>query len=87
MYERRVALFCGLLLATFMIGCVTGGGTLDSYKPKSTAESEITKCLIDLQEAFNREDVDGYLNRVLSIVPHKRRRRCLAATHDHDNKK
>ncbi len=63
MYRRLVFLFWGLFLAVFMLGCVTGGGgRLDSYKPKSTAESEITKCLMDYQEAFNREDLAGCLS-------------------------
>jgi ketosteroid isomerase-like protein len=59
MYRRLVFLFWGLFLAVFMLGCVTG---LDSYKPKSTAESKIIKCLMDYQEAFNREDLAGCLS-------------------------
>jgi ketosteroid isomerase-like protein len=63
MYRRLVFLFWGLFLAVFMLGYFTGcGGRLDSYKPKSTAESEITKCLMDYQEAFNREDLAGCLS-------------------------
>ena len=63
MYRRVFFPFWGLLLAVFILGCVTGGGGgLKSYKPKSTAESEITKCLMDLQEAFNREDLAGCLS-------------------------
>ena len=63
MYRRLIFVFSGLFLAVFMLGCVTGGGgKLDSYKPKSTAESEITKCLMDYQEAFNREDLAGCLS-------------------------
>ncbi len=63
MYKKVAFLFWGLFLAVFMFGCVTGGGgRLDSYKPKSTAESEITKCLMDYQEAFNREDLAGCLS-------------------------
>jgi ketosteroid isomerase-like protein len=63
MYRRPIFLFWGLFLAVFMLGCVTGGGgRQDSYKPKSTAESEITKCLMDYQEAFNREDLAGCLS-------------------------
>ena len=61
MYKRMVVLFWSLFLAVFMLGCVTGG-KLDSYKPKSTAESQITKCLIDYEEAFNREDVAGCMS-------------------------
>jgi ketosteroid isomerase-like protein len=65
MYRRVVFLFWGLSLVVFMLGCVTGGGgRIESYKPKSTAESEITKCLMDLQEAFNREDLAGYLSHL-----------------------
>ena len=60
MYNKLVFLFWGLFLAIFMLGCVTsGGGGIDSYKPKSTAESKITKCLMNYQEAFNREDLAG----------------------------
>jgi ketosteroid isomerase-like protein len=63
MYRRPIFLFCGLFLAVFMLGCVTGcGGRLYSYKPKSTAESEIIKCLMDYQEAWNREDLAGCLS-------------------------
>ena len=63
MYRRLIFVFSGLFLAVFMLGCVTGGGgRIDSYKPKSTAESEITKCLMDYQEAFNREDLAGCLS-------------------------
>jgi len=63
MYRRLSFLFWGLFLAVFMLGCVTGGGgSLNSYKPKSTAESQITKCLMDYQEAFNREDLAGCLS-------------------------
>ncbi len=61
MYRRLVFLFWGLLLAVFMIGCITGGG-LASYKSKSTAESEIIKSLMDFQEAYNREDLAGCLS-------------------------
>ncbi len=65
MYKRVVFLFWGLFLAVFALGCATGGGGhLDSYKPKSTAESKITKCLMDLQEAYNREDLTGYLSHI-----------------------
>ena len=63
MYRKPVFLFWSLFLAVFMLGCVTGGG-LDSYKPKSTAESEITKCLMEYQEAFNREDLAGCLSLI-----------------------
>ena len=63
MYNRLVFLFWGLFLSVFMVGCVTGsGGSIDSYKPKSTAESGIMKCLMDYQEAFNREDLAGCLS-------------------------
>ena len=63
MYRRLVLLFWGLFFVAFTLGCVTsGGGRIESYKPKTTAESEITKCLMDLQEAFNREDLAGCLS-------------------------
>jgi len=61
MYRRMVFLCWGLFLAVFMLGCVTSGG-LKTYKPKSTAEAEITKSLVDFQEAFNREDLAGCLS-------------------------
>ena len=63
MYKKVIFLFWGSFLAVFMLGCVTGGGgSLNSYKPKSTAGSQITKCLMDFQEAFNREDLAGCLS-------------------------
>lgn len=63
MYRRFVFLFWGLFPAVFMLGCVTGGGgMLDNYKPKSTAESEIKKTLMDYEEAFNSEDLSGCLS-------------------------
>ena len=65
MYRRVVFLFWGLFLAVFMLGCVTGGGgKIESYKPKSAAESEMTKAFVDFQKAYNREDLAGCLSHI-----------------------
>jgi len=65
MYNKLVFLFWGFFLNVFMIGCVTGGGgMLDSYQSKSTAESGIIKSFMDYQEAFNRKDLAGCLSLI-----------------------
>jgi len=54
--------FCGLFISIFMFGCATDTSTrLRDYKPKSAAEAEIKKCLMDYELAFNRHDLEGVL--------------------------
>jgi hypothetical protein len=48
-------------LLVFLISCAAGG-RLETYEPKSPAEAEIKKSLIDFEDAYNSRD----LNRCLS---------------------
>ena len=71
MDKRMVVLFRGLFLAFFLLGCVTGCvGKLQDYKPKSNAESELKKTLIDFQKAFNKEDLNALANEAFEDPCH-----------------
>jgi hypothetical protein len=61
MYRVSFSLLFGLIFSMFVIGSAFGGGDLATYEPKSPAEAEIKKTLMNLQETNNKSDIDGCL--------------------------
>ena len=61
MYKGFVSILFSMVFSTVIISATYAEGDLASYEPKSPAEAEIKKCLMDFENAIKNEDLDGVM--------------------------